>query len=724
MSIGNPATETLQGAIERVTFHQEETGFCVLRVQVKGQRDLVTVIGNTAAVHAGEFLECHGTWINDKKHGLQFKASQLAIIPPTTLAGIEKYLASGMVKGVGPHFAKKLVQAFGEAVFDVIEAEPERLKDIEGIGPKRTEKVIAAWGEQKAIRGIMVFLHSHGVGSSRSVRIYKTYGDTAIETVRTNPYRLALDIRGIGFKTADQLAMRLGIDNQAPIRAQAGVRHVVQELCDDGHCAVPIKALLAHGQTLLDMDSSLLEAAINHEVNAGHLVTETLGNESCVYLAALYQAETRVATLLSTLKQGQPPWGEIAIEPAICWVEKQTGINLSASQKAAIATVCAHKVTIITGGPGVGKTTLVNSVLQILRAKHCRLQLCAPTGRAAKRLTETTGLEAKTIHRLLAFDPKRYAFSYDQDKPLPLDVLIVDEASMIDIVLFYHLLKAIPPEAAIIIVGDKDQLPSVGPGRVLADMIESQAIPTVYLTEIFRQAAHSQIIVNAHRVNQGKLPVVADPTQSDFFVLYRETPEEVHDTIISLVTHRLPNHYHCRPIDAIQVLTPMNRGGVGSRGLNATLQQALNGDAEPKVTRFGSTYAPGDKVIQMTNNYDKEVFNGDIGVIDAIDLEDGEVAIRFDSGVKSYAFHELDEINLAYAISIHKSQGSEFPIIVIPLVTAHYTLLARNLIYTAITRGKQVVVLIGQKKAIGMAVRNQKESRRLTHLSHRINVLP
>ena len=720
MGIENPATETIQGAIERVTFHQEETGFCVLRVQVKGQRDLVTVIGNTATVHAGEFLECQGIWINDKKHGLQFKASQLAIIPPTTLAGIEKYLASGMVKGVGPHFAKKLVQAFGEAVFDVIEAEPERLKDIEGIGPKRTEKVIAAWAEQKAIRRIMVFLHSHGVGSSRSVRIYKTYGDAAIETVRTNPYRLALDIRGIGFKTADQLAMRLGIDSQAPIRAQAGVRHVVQELCDDGHCAVPIKALLTHGQTLLEMESPLLEAAVGHEVNAGHLVAETLDDESCVYLTALYQAETRVAALLTTLKQGQPPWGEIAIEPAICWVEKQTGINLSASQKAAIATVCTHKVTIITGGPGVGKTTLVNSVLQILRAKHCRLQLCAPTGRAAKRLTETTGLEAKTIHRLLAFDPKRYAFNYDQDKPLPLDVLIVDEASMIDIVLFYHLLKAIPPEAAIIIVGDKDQLPSVGPGRVLGDMIESQAIPTVYLTEIFRQAAHSQIIVNAHRVNQGKLPVVADPAQSDFFVLYRETPEEVHDTIISLVTHRLPNHYRCRPIDAIQVLTPMNRGGVGSRGLNATLQQALNGEAEPKVTRFGSTYAPGDKVIQMTNNYDKEVFNGDIGVIDAIDIEDGEVVIRFDSGIKSYAFHELDEINLAYAISIHKSQGSEFPIVVIPLVTAHYTLLARNLVYTAMTRGKQVVVLVGQKKAIGMAVRNQKESKRLTYLSHRI----
>ncbi|WP_423063523.1 SF1B family DNA helicase RecD2 [Candidiatus Paracoxiella cheracis] len=714
--------ERIQGSVERVTFHSEETGFCVLRTKVKGRRDLVTIIGNAASITAGEFIECQGSWVNDKKHGLQFKTQQLRTVPPTTLEGIEKYLGSGMVKGIGPHFAKKLVTAFKEQVFDVIENEPDRLMELEGIGAKRKEQVTSAWAEQKVIRDIMVFLQSHGVGTARSVRIYKTYGDDAIEKVRENPYRLALDIRGIGFKTADNLASQLGIANDSLIRGQAGVRHVLQELCDNGHCAAEQQQLIKASVELLGIPVTIIEEAIQHEIQQENLVPDEINSERCVYPISLYTAETKVAENLKRLNTSTPPWGDLNIDKAIPWVEKKTGLQFAESQRHAIETVLRSKLAIITGGPGVGKTTIVNGFIKIIRAKGMSVGLCAPTGRAAKRLTETTGLAAKTIHRLLDFEPKTYSFKHNQDNPLPVDVLIIDESSMIDIVLFNHLLKAIPNHAALILVGDIDQLPSVGSGAVLSDLIKSSVMTTVRLTEIFRQAADSKIIVNAHRVNHGKMPLPNESENSDFFTLYAETQEEIHDTLIDVVARRLPQHYRCDPIRDIQVLAPMNRGGLGSRGLNVDLQRALNSNAEPKITRFGSSYATGDKVIQMTNNYDKEVFNGDIGFIERIDLEDSMVKIRFDQTVKDYNMNELDEINLAYAISIHKSQGSEFPIIVIPLATQHYTLLARNLLYTAITRGKQLVILIGQKKAIGMAVSNNKEANRLTKLADRLGV--
>ena len=711
--------EPLNGSVERVTFHSESSGFCVLRTKVKGHRDVVTVIGNAASITAGEYIECQGMWVNDKTHGLQFKASALKVVAPTTLEGIEKYLGSGMVRGIGPHFAKKLVKAFGEAVFDVIEKEPAKLLQLGGIGEKRTACITAAWEAQKAIRDIMVFLQSYGVGTARAVRIYKTYGDNAIEKVRENPYRLALDIYGIGFKTADMLAQRLGIEKDAPIRAQAGVRHVLQELCSNGHCAATIEQLIGSGQTLLELTTPLLQAAIEHEIKAKNLIAESINDKACVFLPSLHRAEVGVAERLSILLHGKPPWGNVDIEKALPWVEEKTKLTLSDSQRAAIVTLVKHKVGIITGGPGVGKTTIVDSLLKILQAKGMGIKLCAPTGRAAKRLQETTGMTAKTIHRLLEFDPKVYGFKHNQDNPLALDVLIVDEASMLDISLVHALLKALPPTAALILVGDVDQLPSVGPGQVLADGIASNVIPTVKLTDIFRQAEHSQIIVNAHRINQGQMPV-ANQVDSDFFTVYLETPEAIHDKLLQLVSKRIPKKYQCNPTQDIQVLTPMNRGGLGARALNVALQQLLNGESEPKIKRFGWTFSPGDKVIQTVNNYDKEVFNGDIGVIDTIDESEGLVYIHYDNRRIEYEFSELDEVSLAYATSIHKSQGSEYPIVVMPLAMQHFTLLARNLLYTGVTRGKQLVIIIAQKKAVGMAVKKADSHTRLTKLRQRL----
>jgi exodeoxyribonuclease V alpha subunit len=720
-SADNPV-EKLHGSIERVTFHSEASGFCVLRVKVKGYRELITVIGSAASVTAGEYIECLGCWVNDRQHGQQFKTISLKIVPPTTLDGIEKYLGSGMVKGIGPHFAKKLVKAFGERVFDVIEQTPERLLELPGIGKKRQERVTSAWAEQKVIREIMVFLQSHGVGTSRSVRIYKTYGEQAIEKVRENPYRLALDIHGVGFKTADTLAQKLGIGPQSLMRAQAGVRHVLQEWSGEGHCAAIRSKLCEMAAKLLEIPLTIIDQAIAAELTEGNLIAEIDGSDEFIFLTPLHRAEIGCAAHLNRLNQGDAPWGVIDADKAIPWVEEQTDMTLSQSQAAAVRLVLQHKVSVITGGPGVGKTTLVNSLLKILKAKRVRIGLCAPTGRAAKRLTESTGMEAKTVHRLLEFDPTQFAFKHNDENPLDLDCLVIDESSMMDVVLMNQLLKAIPTEAAVLIVGDVDQLPSVGPGSVLADIIESGQIATVRLTEIFRQASTSKIITNAHRINHGQMPVV-DRTEalSDFYCLYAETPEEIFAKLMQVVLERIPQRFQFHPVNDVQILTPMNRGGLGARSLNIELQTRLNGHSEPKITRFGNTYAPGDKVIQRINNYDKEVFNGDIGVIKAIDLEDSQVKILFDDREVDYEFSDLDEITLAYATSVHKSQGSEYPVVVIPMAMQHFMLLERNLLYTGVTRGKQLVVVIAQPKALAMAVKNQQSQRRITHLAARLN---
>jgi exodeoxyribonuclease V alpha subunit len=715
-------TEHLSGSVDRVTFHSEESGFCVLRVKVKGHYELITVIGSAASITPGEYIDCLGNWQNDKTHGLQFKAHHLKVVPPTTLEGIEKYLGSGMVKGIGPHFAKVLVKAFKEQVFDVIETEPERLKTLPGIGPKRIAKITGAWSEQKAIREIMVFLQSHGVGTGRAVRIYKTYGDESIDKVTENPYRLALDIHGIGFKTADTIAQKIGIAPDSLIRAQAGVRHVLQEFSGEGHCAAEWNHLIRESSKLLQIDTVILEQAIFFEIEAENLVQEEIDGKPCLFLTPLQRAEQGVASSIKRLLIGHPSWGSIQADKAIPWVEQKTKLELSPSQKQAIQLALTSKLLVITGGPGVGKTTLVNSILLILRAKHLNVTLCAPTGRAAKRLSESTGLEAKTIHRLLEFDPKSFGFKRNKDNPLETELLVIDESSMVDVVLMNRLLSAIPDRAGLMIVGDVDQLPSVGPGSVLADIIDSETVPTVRLTEIFRQAATSKIITNAHRINKGQQPVNAEGSDlSDFYFIPVNTPEEIHAKLIQVVTERIPKRFNLDPVRDIQVLTPMNRGGLGSHSLNSELQAKLNGSAEPKVSRFGITFSPGDKVIQTVNNYDKEVFNGDIGRIMEIDVEEGELLIEYDGRSVNYEFSELDEVQLAYATSIHKSQGSEYQAVVIPLAMQHYTLLERNLIYTGVTRGKKLVIIIGQPKALAMAVKNRKSNKRLTKLATRIS---
>jgi exodeoxyribonuclease V alpha subunit len=709
--------ERLAGAVERVTFHSEQSGFCVLRVKVRGQRDLMTVIGSAASVSAGESIEAHGAWVNDREHGLQFRAEQLRVVPPTTLEGIEKYLGSGMVKGIGPHFARKLVRAFGEAVFDVIETTPERLEELEGIGPKRRERVSSAWAEQKVIREIMVFLQSHGVGTSRAVRIYKTYGDAAVEKVRENPYRLALDIWGIGFKTADAIAQNLGIPRDSLIRAQAGVRHALQVWSEQGHCAAPPEKLVAMAIKLLEIPTAIIEEAIASEQTAENLILD----RELLFLTPLYRAEVGCASHMQRLLRGASPWGTIDPDKALPWVEAQTGLTLAPSQRAAVATMLANKVCVITGGPGVGKTTLVNSLLRILQAKRLSVALAAPTGRAAKRLTETTGIEARTVHRLLEFDPSAFRFKRDAENPLETQLLVVDEASMMDTVLMNQLLRAVPDAAGLLIVGDVDQLPSVGPGAVLADLIGSGAVPTVRLTEIFRQALSSRIIVNAHRINQGEIPLAqARGEVSDFYLIEATDPEDIAAKLFASVTTRIPRGFGFDPVEDIQVLAPMNRGGLGVQAINVELQRLLNPTAEPRVQKFGTTYAPGDKVLQRVNNYDKEVFNGDIGRIAAIDPEQSTVTVIFDGRAVEYALGELDELALAYAASIHKSQGSEYPVVVIPLAMQHYQLLERNLLYTAVTRGRKLVVIIAETKALRMAVKRQESQRRVTRLGERL----
>ena len=710
--------EVLAGLVERVTYHNDENGFCVLRIKARGHRDLVTVVGHAATISAGEWVTASGEWINDRTHGQQFKTRFMRTSAPTSIDGIEKYLGSGMIRGIGPVYAKKMVKAFGEKVFDIIEADPTRLREVTGIGTVRAKRITDAWAEQKIVREIMVFLHHHTVGTARAVRIYKTYGNDAVQVMTENPYRLARDIRGIGFKTADIIAMKLGIEKTAMIRVRAGISYALTEAMDEGHCGLPTEELVPLAVELLEVDKGLVLTALDLELKDGTVIADTVGETACIFLGGLHKAEKVIAARFLRMANGTLPWPYIDPQKALPWIEKKTGLSLAETQITAIRLALLSKVLVITGGPGVGKTTIVNSILRILSAKGVNILLCAPTGRAAKRMAEATGFEAKTIHRLLEVDPKGGGFKRDTDNPLDCDLLVVDETSMVDVLLMQALMKAVPDNTATLIVGDIDQLPSVGPGQVLADIITSGAVPVVRLTEVFRQAAHSQIITSAHRINQGSIPDLSRPEgDSDFYFVQADDPETAVPRIIELVKTRIPQRFGLDPIRDIQVLCPMNRGGVGARSLNIELQAALNPAGDRKVERFGWTFAPGDKVMQIENDYDKEVYNGDIGYIDDVDPNAGELTASFDGRSVSYGFGELDTLMPAYAATIHKSQGSEYPAVVIPVMTQHYTMLQRNLLYTGVTRGRKLVVLVGQKKAVAIAVRNVSGRRRWSKLN-------
>ena len=720
----SPGEERITGVVEKVSFFSETSGFSVLRLIRKGERESVTVVGCVAAVNTGQHIEAVGCWQNDKTWGIQFKATHLVVIPPDTLEGISKYLSSGMVKGIGPHLAKVLVKAYGMEVFTVIEEHPEQLLGLPGIGKKKLQQIVAGWSEQKAIKKIMLFLHSHGVSTSRIARIFRVYGDDAVAMVSANPYRLIHDIPGIGFKSADQIARNIGIPMDSPLRARAGIGYTLQELSLEGHCKVPEPMLLEAFRRLLTMPESVLDEALRQELSIGTIVAVEEEGKKSYYMVSLFRAETGVAKSICRIMQGVLPWKNLDSATVIPKSEKRSSIELSESQRSAVALALSSKFLVITGGPGVGKTTIINTILDILEAEDLTVLLCAPTGRAAKRLSEATGLEAKTIHRLLEFDPFLRDFRRGHANPLEADLVIVDEASMIDVVLMNRLLAAISSRSALIFAGDVDQLPPVGPGFVLADMIHSEALPVVRLTEIFRQAESSRIIVNAHRINRGEFTLPshdAGAELSDFYVVPSESTADIQRRLLLVVADRIPERFGMDRLNDIQVLTPMNKGPLGTRALNALLQERLNPQARRKIVRFEVTYAEGDKVIQMVNNYDKEVFNGDIGRIARVDEEESTLSVLYDGREVLYESGELEEIALAYAITIHKSQGSEYPAVVIPLSMQHFTMLERNLVYTAVTRAKKLVMIIGDPKALFTAVGYKRSSQRMTGLAAMIS---
>lgn len=719
--------ESITGVVERITFHNLDNGYVVLKVHDPRRRDLVTVVGNLSSVVAGEYIEARGQWVIDKTHGPQFKADELKTTPPHTAAGIAKYLGSGLIKGIGPAYAKRIVERFGERTLDIIDQSPTFLSEVKGIGPQRVERIRQSWQEQKGVRSVMVFLQSYGIGMARAVRIYKEYGDSAIELVKSNPYRLTTDIWGVGFKTADELATRLGLPKDSPLRARAAVRFILQDLSTKGHVGYPEHGVIDETIRLTNIPPDVVREAIEAGRQEDEVVRDTgpaadAGTEDWLYLKPLFLAEIGVARAIRLLAQGDHPMPEIDIEAALGWVQKKMGLELAPPQREAIAAATTEKVLVITGGPGVGKTTIVRGIIEIFAAKQKRVALAAPTGRAAKRLAESTGREARTIHRLLEFDPGIGRFKRDRDNPLEADLLVVDEASMVDVVLMNQLLRAVPPWCCVVFVGDVDQLPSVGPGSVLRDLIESKVVRVVRLTHIFRQAGASYIVRAAHAINHGQEPESAPSSTGDFYFVEADTPDAIAERIVTLVRDRIPARFGLDPFRDVQVLSPMNKSELGATALNQRLQEVMNPPVAGarSVERFGRTFRVGDKVIQVRNNYQKEVFNGDIGRIGAIDPVDQELTVEYEGRPVVYDFNELDELSHAFACSIHKSQGSEYPAVVIPLHTQHYVMLQRNLLYTGVTRGKKLVALVGSRRALSIAVQKQDTAFRYSMLCQRL----
>lgn len=711
--------EEIVGYIERITFQNPENGFTIAQMQEGGRSDLTCIVGSMPSVCPGETLRCFGKWKQHLIYGKQFEVERFKSEVPATIEGIKKYLGSGLIKGIGPKYAGRIVEKFGTATLDIIEKHPERLLEVPGLGKKKLEQVSSCWAEQRSIRDVMIFLQSNGVSPAYAQKIFKIYGDKSIEKVQDNPYRLARDIKGIGFKTADTIAQTMGVDKESPLRIEAGIEHVLLELCGDGHVCYPKAEFITAAETILETNQENITACIQKLEEDRRIEVMDLMYEGAVvpflWNKLLFMAEIGIARELKRLRDGDCSLRKVDVAKALDWVQKRLNIELAPHQKAAVATALDSKVQIITGGPGTGKSTITNAIMAITEQLSPNILLAAPTGRAAKRMTEITGRKASTIHSLLEFDFSNFGFKRKRDNPLECDLLIVDESSMIDTALMWSLLKAVPDHARLILVGDINQLPSVGPGNVLKDIIGSKSIPVSMLTEIFRQAAGSRIIVNAHRINRGDFPDIRNLSDSDFYFINAETPEEVRDHIVTLVTQRLPLKFKFNPFEDIQVLAPMKKGIIGTENLNHVLQASLNPNQEA-VVRWGIKFQVGDKVMQLKNNYKKNVFNGDIGRIVQIDLSDQMLIVAFDDFTVEYEFDDLDELSLAYAVTTHKYQGSERKCVVIPVHTTHFKLLHRNLLYTAVTRGKQLVVLVGTTKALYIAVNNDEVKRRYTGL--------
>jgi exodeoxyribonuclease V alpha subunit len=713
---------TVEGEVTRVTYENEETGFRVLRVAVEGRTDPEIWVGTVPSAMPGARVRATGKYVRDAKHGEQLKVETLLTIAPSTLDGLEKYLGSGMVPGIGPAFAKRIVEAFGEYTLEVLDKSPERLSEVPGLGQRRAGAVAKAWVAQRAVGDIMIFLQTHGASPSLAARIYKRFGPRAIDVVSRSPYRLALDVWGIGFKTADRIAQSVGIDPNAPERAQAGVLQTIHDLTSKGHVFVERTTLAEAAAAMLERDPLAAEEAIDALAISEHVVVEPLATGgTAVYATKLYGAEVRLANRLHKLIQDERPVSALidGVAAAIAAFEQRASVTLAPAQRAAVEEAAKHKVLVITGGPGVGKTTIVRAVLALLDRARISTRLAAPTGRAAKRMSEATGRDATTLHRLLEWDPKQRSFLRRKGRPIEAGALIVDEASMLDVELAEALVQAVSDEARVIFVGDVDQLPSVGPGAVLRDIIASGEVTTVRLTQIFRQAEGSAIVRNAHRIHDGLPPEGAQSAGGEFYVIERTSAEAAADTILHMVTQRIPERFGLDPKEHIQVLTPMHRGEAGAIVLNQRLQEALN-PTGPSVTRGARTLRLGDKVMQLRNDYEREVYNGDVGLISRLDPETREVMVRFDDREVAYEEGELDELTLAYATSIHKSQGSEYPAVIVPILTQHYVMLSRNLIYTAVTRGKKLVVLVADPRAVGLALAEMRKEERLTYLAERL----
>jgi exodeoxyribonuclease V alpha subunit len=735
-SAPQPPAEYLQGIVERVTYHSEDSGYTVARLKAPGERDLITIVGSFPDIHAGQTLRLTGYWREHLKYGRQFQVTHAQETKPATLTGLEKYLGSGLIKGIGPVTARRIVAHFGLETLDIIEHACSRLIEVTGIGEKRVAMIEKAWAAQQAIKEVMLFLRGHNVSTTYAVKIYKQYGDQAIEVVSKNPYQLATDIFGIGFVTADTIARNIGIAPDSDFRYQAGMLYMLQQAAEEGHCFLPERELTERVVKRLALPDSPVDPVrigelINEMADSRQLITQPgygdLAEERLCYAPTFYYTEQSLASRLAAFTRTQV---EVDLLRVQRWIDRYTqkrDITLSEEQRQAVELAASSRLLVLTGGPGCGKTFTTKTVVDLWRAMGKSILLAAPTGRAAQRLSEMTGQEAKTIHRLLAFDPKTMQFRFNEEHPLEAQAIVVDETSMLDLFLAHSLLKAIPPEAQVLLVGDVDQLPSVGPGMVLRDLIESQQVPVVRLTQVFRQAAASHIVTNAHRINAGQFPRLVPTTKfAESDCLWLEAPEPAlgAEGIQHLVSEYLPKH-GIDPVRQVQVLSPSTRGEVGTRQLNAMLQQVLNPPAPGKVefARGGSTLRVGDRVIQQVNDYQREVFNGDIGTITSIDLEEQEVVVQFTERAVTYDYADLAEIALAWAVTVHKSQGSEYPVVVFPLFMQHYLLLSRNLLYTGLTRAKQLAILVGPTKAIGISIKRVTDRQRYTALSDRLRSL-